>query len=23
MGKLIKGGDANVDAIARLMIRDW
>lgn len=23
MGKLIKGGDANVDAIAWLMIRDW
>lgn len=23
MGKLMKGGDANVDSIAWLMIRDW
>jgi len=23
MGKLIKGGDPNIDSISRLMIRDW
>ena len=22
-GKLVKGGDANLDAIARLLVRDW